>query len=101
MARSRGFTANTRAPKGSYAVPPGSRVGGKGKAKYPVNSPARAKNAISRVSQHGTAAEKKMVYAKVRSRYPALAARSAVIPTRSGTGRHYGQAKGTTNRKKR
>jgi hypothetical protein len=68
--------------RSSYAVPASSPVGGKGKAKYPVNTLARARNAISRVGQHGSAAEKKMVYAKVRSRYPALAKRSKVIPTR-------------------
>lgn len=98
MARRRGFRANTKAPARSYAVPASSSVGGKGRAKYPVNTAGRARNAISRVQQHGSAAEKRMVYAKVRSRYPAIAARSSVVPTRGGTGRHYGQAVGTTNR---
>jgi len=83
---------------GNAATP---RVGGRGTAKYPINTAARARNAVARVNQHGSAAEKKLVYAKVRSRYPALAARSTVIPTRTGTGRHYGQPKGTTNRGRR
>jgi hypothetical protein len=98
-AASRGFKANTAAPIASYAVPPRSRVGGKGTAKYPVNTQARAKNAISRVQAHGSASEKRMVYAKVRARYPALAKRSTVVPTRTGTGRRYGQPAGATNRR--
>src|SRR5262245_28247100 len=97
MATRRSFSANTKAPRHSYAVKPNSPVGGKGRAKYPVNTMARARAAISYVTRHGSAAEKKAVYAKVRSAYPALARRSTVVPTRTGTGRHYGQAKGTRN----
>jgi hypothetical protein len=65
---------------------------------YPINTPGRARNAIARVQQHGTASEKRRVYAKIRRRYPAIANRSKVIPTRTGTGRHFGQAKGTSNK---
>jgi hypothetical protein len=97
IARRRRFTANTKAPRRSYAVPAGSPVGGKGKAKYPVNTVKRARNAIARVGQHGSAAEKKLVYAKIRKHHPALARRSSVIPTRTGTGRHHGQPKGARN----
>lgn len=68
---------------------------------YPINTPGRARNAISRVQQHGSAADKAKVYAKVRARYPAIAKRSTVVPTRGGTGRRYGQARGTTNRRRR
>jgi hypothetical protein len=78
------FVANTKAPAGSYAVPPSSPVGGRGVAKYPVNTMARARNAISRVGQFGTPKEKAMVYAKVRATYPALAKRSSVIRTKGG-----------------
>lgn len=76
------FTANTKAPAGSYAVPPSSPVGGKGVAKYPIDSLARARNALARVEQHGSAQEKSMVKAAVKRKYPALAARSSVIKTR-------------------
>ena len=73
MARKKkAFTANTKAPKGSYAVPPGSSVGGKGVAKYPLNTAGRARNALSRVSQHGSAAEKRMVRAAVKRKYPSI-----------------------------
>lgn len=72
MAKKKPFKANTKAPKGSYAVPPGSPVGGKGRAAYPINTAGRARNALARVSQHGSAAEKKMVRAAVKRKYPSI-----------------------------
>lgn len=84
---------------GSFAVPKNSPVGGKGKAKYPIHDMAHARNAIARVSQHGSPAEKRMVHAAVRRKYPALAKRSTTIATKGGTGRHYGQPKGTRNKR--
>jgi hypothetical protein len=99
MTTRRKYTANTKAPRHTYAIPPNSPIGGKGKAKYPCNTLKRARNAISRVGQHGSAAEKRMVYAKVRARYPSLAKRSTAVPTRTGTGRHHGQPKGTRNKR--
>ncbi|HEY7413926.1 MAG TPA: hypothetical protein VH593_01940 [Ktedonobacteraceae bacterium] len=96
MSRLTGKRRNRLAPK-SFAVPKNSPVGGRGKAKYPIHDQAHARNAIARVNQHGSPAEKKMVYSAVKRKYPALAKRSGVIPTRTGTGRHHGQAKGTRN----
>lgn len=95
MAKKKTPAPNTKAPKGSYAVPGTAEKG----PAYPVDSLARAKNAIARVEQHGTPAEKKKVYAKVKAKYPALAKRSGVIPTATGTGRHTGQPKGARNKK--
>lgn len=71
----------------SFAVP--------GRKAYPVTSVAQARNAIVRVQQHGSASDKRAVYAKVRSRYPALAKRSTVVPTRGGSGRRHGQPVGS------
>lgn len=75
---------------------------GKGRNKnrdqYPINTIGRARNAIVRVEQHGSPEEKKLVYSAVRRRYPALARRSSVVPTKTGTGRRYGERKGTTHR---
>ena len=51
-------------PKTSFALP--------GKRKYPVDTKNRARNALGRVQQHGSPAEKKAVRAKVRSRYPSI-----------------------------
>lgn len=81
----RGFVANTKAPAGSYAIPAGSAVGGKGRAKYPINTRGRAANALARVNQTGSPAEKKMVYAAVRRKYPAMAKRSSIPAVRGRT----------------
>ena len=40
--------------------------------KYPIHDIAHARNALSRVSQHGTPAEKKRVRAAVHNKYPSL-----------------------------
>lgn len=85
-------------PKTAFAIPANSPVGGKGNAKYPIPDAKHARNAITRVQQFGSPAEKKKVFAAVRRKFPALAKRSTVVPTRSGTGRRYGEKKGTTHR---
>ena len=69
-------------PTTAFAVPKASRVGGKGKGKYPIPDLAHARNALSRVSAHGSAAEKRMVKAAVKRKFPGLAKRSSVIRTR-------------------
>jgi hypothetical protein len=51
-------------PKKSFAVP--SKDG------YPVHDLAHARNALARVSQHGSPAEKKQVRAAVRRKYPSI-----------------------------
>ncbi|MFJ4637601.1 hypothetical protein ACIP69_18505 [Streptomyces hygroscopicus] len=51
-------------PKNSFALP--------GKRKYAVDTKARARNALARVQQHGSPAEKKAVRAKVRARYSSI-----------------------------
>jgi len=38
--------------------------------RYPINDPNHARNALSRVSQHGSSAEKAKVKAAVRKKYP-------------------------------
>ena len=39
---------------------------------YPINDPNHARNALSRVSQFGSPAEKAEVRAKVHSKYPGI-----------------------------
>jgi hypothetical protein len=53
-----------RLKKKSFAQP--------GKRKYPIHDKAHARAALARVAQHGTAAEKKSVRAKVTKKYPSL-----------------------------
>ena len=51
-------------PKKSFAVP--------GKRAYPINDVNHARNALARVSQFGTPAEKKAVRAAVAKKYPSV-----------------------------
>ena len=59
------LTKATRAkiPAQSFALP-GRR--------YPIEDPSHARNALARVSQHGTPAEKATVRAKVHRKYPSI-----------------------------
>lgn len=65
-------------PEKSFAVPeekvPKGAEPPKGEAegKYPITDLAHARNALARVSQHGTPAERTMVRKKVYAKYPQL-----------------------------
>ena len=48
----------------SFAIP--------SERKYPINDMAHARNALARVSQHGTPAEKAKVRAAVHRKYPSI-----------------------------
>ena len=63
------LTYKTRAamPKKHFARP-AKREGGKGG--YPINDKAHARNALSRVSQFGSSAEKAKVRAAVHKKFP-------------------------------
>jgi hypothetical protein len=50
--------------KGKNQTPEGE------KGRYPIPDRTHAQNALARVSQHGTPAEKKAVRAKVHAKYP-------------------------------
>lgn len=52
-----------RLPTSTFALP-GRR--------YPINDPNHARNALARVSQHGTSAEKATVRRKVHAKYPSI-----------------------------
>jgi len=41
-----------------------------GERRYPIHDKSHARNALSRVSQHGSPAEKKKVRAAVKRKYP-------------------------------
>jgi hypothetical protein len=43
-----------------------------GKRKYPIPDKAHARNALARVAQHGTPAEKKKVRAAVHRKFPSI-----------------------------
>jgi hypothetical protein len=56
-------------PKKDFALPSTrSKSGGKGG--YPIPDKSHARNALARVSQHGSSEQKKEVRAKVHAKYP-------------------------------
>ena len=63
------FVARKKMKRSTFAVP-SKREGGKGG--YPIPDAAHARNALSRVSQFGSASEKAAVRSKVHERFPAI-----------------------------
>jgi hypothetical protein len=55
--------ARKKLPAQDFALPGG---------RYPVNDPNHARNALARVSQYGSPAEKAAVRGKVAAKYPAI-----------------------------
>jgi hypothetical protein len=69
--------ARKNLPKSSFALPgKGKGPQGKGAGSYPIPDRSHAANALSRVSQHGSSAEKAAVRAKVRAKYPTMGKKS-------------------------
>lgn len=59
--------------KSQFALPgKGEGPQGKGSGSYPIPDRSHAVNALARVAQHGTAAEKATVRAKVRAKFPGI-----------------------------
>jgi hypothetical protein len=56
--------ARAQLPTHSFALP--------GERKYPIQDAPHARNALSRVAQHGTPAEQRAVRAAVARRYPGI-----------------------------
>lgn len=63
------YKQRKKMPKSSFAVP-SKREGGKGG--YPIPDKAHARNALARVSQFGSSAEKAKVRSKVRKKFPGI-----------------------------
>lgn len=61
-------------PKKEFAIPSKAKTpeAKKESGNYPIDTKKRAQNALSRVSQHGTTAEKKQVRAAVAKKYPGI-----------------------------
>ena len=77
--------------KGRYPGLKASSFGLPGKRKYPINTVKRGRNALARVAQHGTPAEKAQVRRRVASKYPSIKVSGAAgrrgRSRRAGTGR--------------
>jgi len=62
-----------RLPTKSFALPgKGTGSQGKGPGSYPIPDASHARDALGRVSQHGTAEEKKKVRAAVKRKFPGI-----------------------------
>ncbi len=61
--------ARDRLPRSAFAIPEDRA--------YPIHDRRHAVNALARVAQHGTAAEKARVRAAVYARYPGLKRKAA------------------------
>ena len=60
-------------PKSDFALPgKGEGPKGAGAGSYPIPDESHARNALARVSQHGTAEEKAQVRRKVHEKYPGI-----------------------------
>lgn len=65
-----------RLKSSQFALPgKGEGKSGKGSGSYPIPDASHARNALARVSQHGTAAEKSKVRAAVRAKFPGIGKR--------------------------
>jgi hypothetical protein len=62
-------------PRGSYVYGPSSPVGGKGRKSYPIDTPARARAALSRAAQSRTGGTYARVERAVNRRYPSITTR--------------------------
>jgi hypothetical protein len=61
----------SKLPSQDFALPgKGKGPQGKGSGSYPINDEVHGRNALSRVSQFGTPAEKAEVRAKVHAKFP-------------------------------
>ena len=61
--------------RGSYVYGPKSSVGGKGRKSYPIDTKARARNALSRAAQSKTGGTYAKVERAVNRRYPSITTR--------------------------
>jgi hypothetical protein len=66
-------SARNKLPKNAFAI---KKAAGKAKGRYPIEDPAHARNALARVAQHGTPAEKAQVRSAVASKYPNIGHRN-------------------------
>lgn len=77
-------------PKSEFAVP-SKREGGKGG--YPIPNASHARNALARVAQHGSPAEKKEVRAKVHAKFPGIGEKKSHGMEHPGGSKRRGESK--------
>jgi len=71
-------------PKSDFALPgKGEGPKGAGSGSYPIPDASHARNALARVSQHGSSEEKKEVRAKVHEKFPGIGGKRKKLYTHS------------------
>lgn len=67
------MAARNRMPSSDFALPgKGAGPSGKGSGSYPIPDASHARNALSRVAQHGSSGQKAAVKAAVHSKFPGI-----------------------------
>lgn len=82
-----GLTAAARQhmPRSDFALPgKGEGPKGAGSGSYPIPDESHARNALARVAQHGTPAEKATVKRKVHEKYPDIKVGGSKSPIYAG-----------------
>jgi hypothetical protein len=75
--------ARKKLPASSFALPgKGEGSAGKGAGSYPIPDKGHARNALSRVSQHGSSEEKARVRAKVKAKFPGIQLRRGAVKSK-------------------
>ena len=60
-------------PASDFGLPgKGTGPEGKGPGSYPLDTPGRARSALSRISAHGTPAEQATIKRKVAAKFPSI-----------------------------
>src|SRR5262245_31685778 len=85
--------ARNKLPSSSFAVPE--------KDGYPIHDRSHAQNALARVSQHGSPAEKAKVRAAVHRRYPTMGKEGSPAEEASETPEQEAVEKGKARARKR
>lgn len=68
-----------RLPASEFALPgKGTGPSGKGAGSYPIPDKSHARNALARVSQHGSPAQKTKVRAKVKAKFPSIGQKKTI-----------------------
>jgi hypothetical protein len=81
-----------------FALPgKGEGPGGKGAGSYPINDPAHARNALSRVAQHGSPEEKAKVRAAVKKKFPGIGKNGNGNSANSRNGNWNGDSRASSN----
>ena len=87
--------ARKKLPSKSFALPgKGEGAGGKGAGSYPISDESHGRNALSRVAQHGSPEQKKIVRAKVHAKFPGIGRRQQGGPVMSEQARRLGESLG-------